>query len=356
MDYRTIVIIIGALSFVGFLVSFVSAPLLGRILVHYHCWKKKVRTQAPDGSATPIFAALHKDKEINTPRMAGILIWGGVFVTALLWWVATKLWPDSALAHFAFVNRSQTWIPFFTLGAAALLGLLDDILVIGGFGNSAQGGGIKFRHRLAVVFLIGLVGAYWFHLRLGWDVLHVPLWRDFIIDGWYIPLFVLVVIAVNSASVVDGLDGLAGGIFTILYVTFAAIAFARGQFFLSAFCAVVAGTTAAFTWFNLPPARFYMGETGILALTTTLAVVAFFTNAILLLPIAGIILVVEAGSVIIQLAAKKFWHRKVFLVAPYHHHLEAKGWPAYLVTMRFWLLTTVACLLTVVLALLDLVH
>lgn len=356
MEPRQAIIFIGFLALAGFAVAMVAAPLVARFLYKNKFWKKTVRTEGPDGSATPMFAELHKEREIKTPRMAGIMMWGAVVVVAALAWGAAYFFPGSALARFNFINRSQTWIPLFTLVAVSLLGMLDDVLVVGGFGKKSQGGGIKFRHRLIAVVLIGLVGAYWFHVKLGWDVLHIPLFGDVYMNGWYVPLFVLVVVAINSSSVVDGLDGLAGGIFAILFATFAAIAFARGQYDLSALCAVIAGTVVAFVWFNIPPALFYMGETGILGLTTTLGVVAFFTNTVLLLPLAGIVLVIEAASVIIQLISKKFWHRKVFLIAPYHHHLEAKGWPAHRITMRLWLVTAIACVATLVIALLDIVY
>lgn len=356
MDSRTALILIAILSLIGFLVAFAAAPILIKILFKYKCWKKSVRTTAPDGSGTPIFASLHKDNETKVPRMAGILLSGSMLVVALVAWGLAQMFPDSPVANFDFLNRSQTWIPFFTLIAASLLGLMDDLLVVGGFGNTAKGGGIQFRHRLLVVFLIGLIGAYWFHYKLGWDVLHIPLAGDIFIGWWYVPLFIAIIMSVFSSSVVDGLDGLAGGIFAILFTTFAAIAFARGQFFLAAFCAVLVGTLLAFLWFNIPPAKFYMGETGILGLTTTLAVVAFFTDSVLLLPIAGIVLVIEAGSVALQLFSKKVFKRKIFLCAPYHHHLEAKGWPAHQVTMRMWLITGVACMITLVIALLDIIH
>lgn len=356
MDPRSALILIAILSLVGFLVAFASAPALLNLLLKYKCWKKSVRSVAPDGSATPIFASLHKNNETKIPRMAGVLLSGSMLVVAFVAWGLSVFFGESPLAAFNFLNRSQTWIPFFTLMAASLLGLMDDLLVVGGFGNTEKGGGIKFRHRLLVVFLIGLVGAYWFHFKLGWDVMHVPLMGDIFIGWLYIPIFIAVIMGVFSSSVVDGLDGLAGGIFGILFTTFAAIAFARGQYFLAAFCAVLVGTLLAFLWFNIPPAKFYMGEVGVLGLTTTLAVVAFFTNSVLLLPIAGIVLVIESGSVMIQLFSKKVFKRKVFLVAPYHHHLEAKGWPAHQVTMRLWLITAVACMITLVIALLDIIH
>ncbi|MCX6781417.1 MAG: hypothetical protein NT003_04895 [Candidatus Magasanikbacteria bacterium] len=355
MDPRTALIIIASLSLIGFLVALSAAPFVARVLHKYKCWKKTVRTTAPDGSATPIFASLHKDKETKTPRMAGVLMSGAMIIVAGLFFAIAQFYPHNFFAQFNFINRSQTWIPLFTFIAASILGLCDDLLVVGGFGNVAKGGGIKFRHRLLVVFLISLIGAYWFHFKLGWDMLHVPLVGDIFIGWWYIPIFVGVLMAVFSSAVVDGLDGLAGGIFAIMFATFAAIAFARGQFFLAAFCAVLVGTLLAFLWFNIPPAKFYMGETGILGLTVTLAVVAFFTNSVLLLPIAGIVLVIEAGSVALQLFWKKIFKRKLFLIAPYHHHLEAKGWPAYQVTMRLWLVTAVACMITLMFALLDII-
>ncbi len=355
MNPHSALIFIAVLSLASFAIALSSSPIVEKFLYKYKCWKKQVRTVAPDGSATPIFSALHKDRETKIPRMAGIIISGAVAVVTIGGAIIAQIAPHSLLAQFNFLNRSQTWIPLFTFVAASLLGLADDILVVSGFGATEKGGGIKFRHRLAVVFAIGLIGAYWFHFKLGWDMLHIPLYGDLLIGAWYIPLFIFVMVGLFSTSVVDGLDGLAGGIFAILFATFAAIAFARGQFFLSAFCAVIAGALLAFLWFNIPPARFYMGETGILALTTTLGVVAFFTNSVLLLPIAGVLLVVEGGSVALQLFSKKFFKRKLFLVAPYHHHLEAKGWPAHQVTMRFWLVTGVSCMAALVIALLDII-
>lgn len=363
MDPRTALIVIALLALAGFVVAFALAPLVGQWLVVHAWWKKNVRTVGPDGQATTLFAQLHKDKETNTPRGAGVIFWVSVIIVALLarfaHTAAAYLGADpaivSSLARFDFINRSQTWIPLFVIVTVSLIGLLDDYLVVGGFGVIEKGGGIKFRHRILAVTLVALVGAYWFHLKLGWDILHVPFVGDVFINGWYIPLFVLVLVALNASSVVDGIDGLAGGIFAMLFAMFAAIAFARGQFFLSAFCAVLAGALVAFIWFNIPPARFYMGETGIFGLTVTLGVVAFLTNTVLLLPIAGVVLVVEAGSVALQLFWKRVFKRKLFLIAPYHHHLEALGWPSHKVTMRLWLVTGIGCLLTLVLATLDLV-
>lgn len=341
------------LSAAAFLTAVFFTPFLTRCLYRFKCWKKQVRTEAPDGRQTPIFSSLHKDKEVHTPRLAGILIWGTTLLLMLIVLILARYNPAD-FGPFNFVSRAQTWIPLFTLFSASLLGLVDDLLVISGWGRIARGGGIKFRHRLLVVFLISLIGAYWFFYKLGWDAIHVPFYGDLTLGFLYIPLFILVMLTLFSGSIIDGLDGLAGGVFAIIFAAFAAIAFVRGQYHLAAFCGIVAGATVAFLWNNIPPARFYMGETGILGLTTTLSVVAFLTNTVLLLPLIALILFLEIGSVVLQLASKKMRQgKKIFLVAPLHHHFEAKGWPAYQVTMRFWLITGLTAILGLIVFLID---
>jgi len=354
IESTTTIVVMLVLGSLSFLFALLWTPLLSRLLYKYKCWKKKVRTVAPDGTSAKIFAKLHKNKEINTPRMAGVLIWGTVLVMALAFSLLAHFTDSALLDSFDFLSRSQTWIPLFTLVSASILGLFDDLFVIGGFGDTGKGGGITFRRRLLMVFLIGLVGAYWFYFKLGWDSIHIPFFGDLFIGWAYIPLFILIVMGVFSTSVVDGLDGLAGGLFAIMFGAYSAIALIGGQYDLAIFCAVVAGAIGAFLWFNIPPARFYMGETGILGLTSTLAVVAFFTDTLLILPIIGSLLVLEAASVIIQLASKRLRNgKKVFLVAPIHHHFEAKGWPAHQVTMRFWLIGAMSAIVGIIILLLD---
>lgn len=347
------VVIILILATLAFLSAVVWAPFLARFLTHYHCWKKEARVEAPDGSATLLFTALHKDKETKTPRMAGLLIWVTVLLLALIFLFLAQFYPTRFTA-FNFLSRSQTWIPLFTLVSASLLGLVDDIAVVAGWGPIKRGGGLKFRHRLLAVFLISLVGAYWFYFKLGWDSVHMPFVGDITLGYLYIPLFCLTMLGLFSGSVMDGLDGLAGGSFAIFFTIYAAIAAARGQYDLAAFCAIIVGALCAFLWFNIPPARFYMGETGILGLTTTLAVVAFLTNTVLLLPIIAFTLFLEIASVVIQMISKKFRHgKRVFLIAPLHHHFEAKGWPSYQVTMRFWMLTGISATIGLIIFLID---
>ena len=204
---------------------------------------------------------------------------------------------------------------------------------------------------IAAITLIGLIGALWFFYKLEWSMITVPLLGTFSIGIWYIPLFILVMVATWSGGIVDGIDGLSGGTFASIFGAFTVIAFSQGMYDLATFCAVITGTLFAFLWFNIPPARFYMTEVGILALTTTLSVVAFLTDSVIVLPIIAGILVLEVASVIIQLLSKKFRKKKVFLSTPIHHHFEAIGWPAYKVTMRFWVIGIVLAVIGVVIKL-----
>ena len=207
---------------------------------------------------------------------------------------------------------------------------------------------MRFRVRLAIIILIALIGAWWFHYKLEWSSIYIPFYGNVIIDGWYFLLFVVVTVATFSSGIVDGLDGLSAGTLLPIFAAFGVIAYSMGLYDLAAFITVLLGTLFTYLWFNVHPAKFYMGETGIMGLTVTLAVIAFLTNSVFFLPIIGFILVIESASVIIQLFSKKFLGRKVFLSAPIHHHFEAIGWPETQVTMRFWIISAVFSLLGLV--------
>ena len=251
-----------------------------------------------------------------------------------------------------FLSRNQTWLPLFTLVAASLLGLVDDLWQTLGRGNYLAGG-MRFSWRLFLIIILAVIGALWFYYQLDTRDIYIPFF-DHIFIGWlFIPFFVLVMLATFSGSVIDGIDGLAGGVMAAIFGAYAGIAFFQNQIDLAAFCMVVVGAIAAFLWFNIPPARFYMGETGILGLTTSITVVAFLTDAVIVLPLIALPLVLDSASVIIQLISKKYFGRKVFLVSPMHHHFEAIGWPAYKVTMRAWILAAVCAVLGMVIAILG---
>ncbi len=322
-------------------------PFLSKFLYKYKLWRKTARSQTIDGKTASVFHGLHKDKEVGTPRMGGLLIWLTTAGVIFLFFALNKIFPNSVIFDkMNFLSREQTWLPLGFLIAGALLGLGDDVLQVFEKGKYAAGG-IRFTRRLALVLLIGIIGAWWFYSKLGWHSLHIPGNGSLEIGIFYIPLFILTVLACWAGGVIDGIDGLAGGVFAIMFMAFSIIAFADLQYNLAAFCAVISGTTLAFLWFNIPPARFYMGETGSIGLTATLAAVAFLTDSLLVLPIIAGLLVLEAGSVILQLVSKKLFHKKIFLCAPIHHHLEAKGWSREKITMRFWLVGLVLAIIGV---------
>jgi phospho-N-acetylmuramoyl-pentapeptide-transferase len=340
------------LAAASFVFAMAITPALTHYLYKYKMWRKKVRTHSPDGTETPLFSRLHADREVGVPRLGGVLIWVTVLVVSLGVWLLSK-WTENPFWDKAnFLSRNQTWLPLFTLLAASLLGLADDVSQVFGKGKYIAGG-IRFRHRLFVVFLIALAGAWWFYAKLGWSTIHIPGVGDAFIGEWYIPLFVGTMILLFSSSIVDGIDGLSGGVFGAIFAAYAGIAFFQGQIDIATFCAVILGAMLAFLWFNIPPARFYMGESGILGLTTSLTVVAFLTDSVVVLPIIGLVLMIEVASDIIQFLSKRFRGKKVFLIAPIHHHFEAKGWPPYKVTMRFWVISVVTAILGMAIALIG---
>ena len=346
------VIKIFTLGAVAFIVAFLFTPILTRFLYKYKFWRKEVRTKSLDGKEVPIFQKFHSEGETNIPRLGGLLVWGTTLILIFLFFGISQITDIWWLKKLNFLSRSQTWLPLFALVAASLLGLVDDVLQVFGKGKYV-GGGLSLKKRLLLVALISLIGALWFYFKLDWHTIHVPGMGDFGINGWYIPLFVFIMMAVYSGGVIDGIDGLAGGAFASIFAAYAGIALFLGQIDIAAFCAVILGALLAFLWFNIPPARFYMGETGMLGLCASLTVVAFLTDSVLVLPIIGFLLVIESGSVILQLLSKKFRHKKLFLATPIHYHFEAKGWPFYKVTMRFWIIGVVMAFIGVAIRLLG---
>ena len=339
-------------SAIASLIAILWSPFLINFLYKHKLWKKSARMKAISGEDAVVFNSLHKDRETKVPRMGGLLISVTTILVILFFYLVSLLFPDSWLAKFNFLSRSQTWLPLFTLSVASLFGLLDDILSVSSLGKYI-GGGLSLKKRLLVVISIGLIGGLWFYSKLGWDVISIPLIGHLSIGIFYVPLFILVMVACWSGGIIDGLDGLSGGAFASIFGAFTIISFSQGKIDLAVFCAVITGTLFSFLWFNIPPARFYMTEVGIFGLTTTLSVVAFLTDSVFVLPIIAGLLVIEVGSVILQLLSKKFRKKKIFLSTPIHHHFEAIGWPTYKVTMRFWIVGIVFAIIGVVIRLLG---
>jgi len=338
-------------SAVAFFIGIAITPILTDYLYKNKMWKKKSGKVAPDGRETPIFNELHKDKEVGTPRFGGVIIWGSVLVVTLIFWLLPLIW--SGTDKFNFLSRNQTWLPLFTLLIGALVGLIDDWRQVKAE-KDCKNAGLSFSRRLGVVIVLGLIGGYWFYFKLGVMAITLPFIGPFWLGVLIIPLFILVMIALFSSGVIDGLDGLAGGVMAIIFASYTVIAFFQNQIDLAAFCGAVTGGLLAFLWFNIPPARFYMSETGILGLTTALTVVAFLTDSVATLPIIALPLAATALSVIIQLLSKKLRNgRKVFKVAPLHHHFEALGWPACKVVMRYWVIGIIFAIIGMIITLIG---
>jgi len=346
------VIKIFTLGTLSFLFAFWLTPFLLKKLYKYQLWRKEVRNKAVDGGELPYFKKFHSEGEVHVPRCGGVLIWISVLVLIFLFHLLSQFTDIWWIDKLNFLSRGQTWLPLFTLVSASLLGLADDLSQIFGKGKYI-GGGITLKKRLILVALIGLIGALWFYFRLDFQTIHIPGVGDFGINGWYIPLFVIVMLAVYAGGVIDGIDGLAGGAFVFIFGAFAGIALFVGEIDLAAFCAVIVGALLAFLWHNIPPAKFYMTETGTMGLCATLTVVAFLTDSVLVLPIIAVLLVAEAASVIIQLLSKRFMKKKIFLASPLHLHFEAKGWKPEQVTMRFWVIGMIAAIVGLTIRLLG---
>lgn len=321
------------LAAVTFVLAMVITPVYTFFAYRYKFWKKQ-RSTSTTGEILKVFTKLHKQKfERNIPTMAGIII-----VIAV-----------SAVTICLNLNRAETLLPLAALLGGGAVGLLDDIINIRGRGGGVAG--LRSSVKFTMITLLGLALGWFFLVKLGYDAIYLPYVGDIAVGWFMIPLFAFAVVATgNAVNISDGLDGLAGGLLSISYGAFAAIAVLQGQFLLAGFCFTILGALLSYLWFNIYPARFFMGDVGSFALGTSLGVVAMLTNSFFLLPIIGIVFVVEAGSSLIQIISKKYFGRKIFISAPVHHHLEAIGWPETKVTMRFWVIGLIAALAGVLIA------
>lgn len=329
-------------STISFVLGIIIAPILAHYLYAHHAWKKSGgNDKGLGGGGTPIFNKLHKEREVSTPRMGGILIWAATLLTALGFAIADYFF-GGVFSQLNFINRGQTWLPLSALLVGATVGFVDDMLEI-----RRGHGGLRLRTRLLIVTLVGLFAALWFYYKLGVSSIGIPFGGELPLSWWFIPVFVLVTLLIYAGGTIDGIDGLSGGVFSIIFMTYAGIAFVQGQFSLAAFSATIAGATLAFLWFNVPPARFYMTETGSMALTLTLSITAFSADSlgggigVSMLPIIAFPLVATATTTLLQVCSKKFFGKKIFRIAPIHHTFEAIGWSPAKVAMRYWIITII---------------
>lgn len=341
---RHMILILGS-GFLAFALAFALAPWFIRQLRHYKIGKN-IREVASDGKVAELFHKLHA-KKAGTPTMGGILIWGVTLLVVAL----SRVFSYFGIFDLSLLNRKETYLPIFTLVTMGLLGAVDDWFNIKGLGTSK---GINIKPKFILLTLFAVLGSLWFYFKLGYNQIHVPGVGDFSIGLWYIPLFIFIISAsAHSVNFTDGLDGLAGGLLIIAFGASGALAYSQGLLILSALCAVIAGATLAFLWFNVSPAQFYMGDTGSIALGSTLGVMAMMTDTVLILPFIAFIPVVVTLSIIIQLTSKKLFKRKVFHIAPLHHHFEHLGWPETQVVMRFWIIGGLVATLGLILGLIG---
>jgi len=328
------------LGFLGFLVSMIATPIYTTLAYKYEWWKKP-RTTTTTGEKAKLFTKLHAEKHKRLiPTMAGAIAVFSVCIVTVLF----------------NLSRNQTWLPLAAFIGAAAVGLLDDIINIKGSSGTVEKIRLSAKMKLLLTTIVALIGGWFFYFKLDVSSIHIPIVGTQLEIGWLIiPLFVFVVVATaNAVNISDGLDGLAGGLASSAFAVYAIIAIIERQFGVAGFCLTILGALLSYTWFNVFPARFFMGDVGSFALGTALGVVAMLTNTVLILPIIGMVFVAEAGSTLIQILSKKLRHgKKVFKIAPIHHHFEASGWPETKVTMRFWILGQVAGVLGLIVFLLG---
>lgn len=322
------------LSVGAFALAMFMTPIYTFLAYRFKFWKKQ-RTTSTTGEKLTVFNKLHAEKfKRNIPTMAG-----SVFVLAI------------TIITFTFnLNRGQTWLPLAALVGGGIVGLLDDIINIKGAGGGVAG--LRSSIKFLLIVLLGLFLGWFFYYKLGVSSIHIPFIGDFNLGWFIIPVFAFTVVATgNAVNISDGLDGLAGGLVAISYGAFGIIAIFQSQFLVAGFCFTVLGALLSYLWFNIYPARFFMGDVGSFSLGASLGVVAMMTNTLFLLPIIGVLFVVEAGSSLIQIFSKRVFKRKVFISAPIHQHLQATGWPETKVTMRFWVIASIAAFIGILIAL-----
>jgi phospho-N-acetylmuramoyl-pentapeptide-transferase len=297
------------------------------------------RKEAPKAGKVPLFDRLH-DIKTGTP------VGGGVLIISLVTLLFAILFPFVArmgiFINLAFNLRTELFIIFFTFLSFGVLGLSDDLLKL--FGKPTKGiKGLWFGFRrwpkffLQVLFasIIGFV----IYKFLGIEILHIPLIGKTIhLGAWYVPFAAFVIVSfTNAFNITDGLDGLASGLLMICLAVFVVIAAGNLDTPLSIFIALWLGALIAFLYFNVYPARIFLGDSGALSFGATLAVIGLISGNIIALVVVGGVFVIEVLSSGIQILGWKLLKKPIFPLAPVHHTFLAKGWEEPKIVMRAWL-------------------
>jgi len=336
----------------AFLIGIGITPLFSHYFYKWRLWRRHGRSQSLP-AINHMEEIANDSIETETPRVGGMIVWIAVFLTIGLFFVIYIIFPNSITSKLEFLSRNQTFVPIATLFIGALMGLADDLMQV--FPpKKLVGDPIFVRYvKVLLISVLAFVVGSWFYYKLGMTSIHVPFDGTLYLGILIIPFFIIVTLGVFSTSIVDGIDGLSGGLLATVFASFAGIAFFNNQIDLAAFCSVIIGALLSFLWFNIPPARFYMGETGMMALTLTISTIAFLTDSVLLLPIIAFPLFITSLIAIIQMVSKTFFGKKVFTVALLHHQFELRGWSKAKVTMRYWIVALVSATVGMVLAILG---
>lgn len=348
-----LVFILTALVF-SFVLTFILLPW-GISLLQNLKFGKQIRSEWLIWKATE-FAKMHEWKR-GTPTMGWIFILFSVAIITVFSLLIQLLNPETRAQFYMNFNhslweRKETYIPLFTLFSVGLIGLIDDYLNIRWIWRTKW---LSARVKMISLVIFALIWAYWFHFKLDYDEIHVPFLWGVSIYYLYIPLFILIFIsAANSVNITDGLDWLAGWLLLFQYTAYGFISYSKELYILSAFCLIIAWALMAFLWFNIHPAKVFMGDVGSLSLWATLAVIAMMTDTLLAFIIMSSIFILETLSVIIQMTSKKLRNgKKIFRVAPFHHHLEAIWWQEETIVMRLWLVGMVLAVAWVIISVLG---
>ncbi len=326
-------------SITAFCFGLIITPAISRFLYKHKMWKKKNVETTIDGNKATITASILGDGKRETPRMGGIIIVFSVLFSVLFYYALSEVFHFNIFEKLNFVSRNQTWLPVAIFIFASIIGIIDDLGSIGilNVKNKHNEPGLPLRTRILFVILFALLAGAWFLFKLDFYSLHIPFFGELFFGKLIILLFVILFLAMYGASNIDGLDGLSGGLFSILFSSYGIIALINNQIDIATLCFVVTGAIMAFLWFNIPPARFYLSETGYMPLSILLAIIAVMTNAVFLLFIIAMPFVITEATTIMQLLSKKFRKKKIFPVTPIHNTFVYMGWSKEKVVMRYWI-------------------
>jgi phospho-N-acetylmuramoyl-pentapeptide-transferase len=338
-------------AFISFIVGMFSARPILKFMQKYDLQKKKSVKLSIDGKPATLTAKIDNDEGKVLYRMGALVVLSGVIGSILFFRLLPAIFSAESVAKMNFLSRGQTYIPLAALIGGAVIGAIDDLIVCGRLRRFAHyiGDGLSLKVRMGMALVIALFAAWWMTTKLDMSTLYIPFIGTFNV-GWVLFSIAVVgaIVITYAGSVIDGVDGLSGGVFSIMYATFGFIAFIESRYDIAAFCFAIVGGLLAFLWFNIPPAKFMLSDVGSMPLTIVLAIIALLTDSVFVLPIISAPLVWSIGSVVIQLVSKRYRGKKVFLAAPVHIHLQLKGWPKHMVSMRYWIMTALCCSLGLV--------